>query len=390
MMKQNKLYTHNSNRLRALLCLIFLLGVTLVLATPAKDSLEVNIKGTIQISYLPIANLDNRNFCDIEAVASLFRATVKTDVADNRISINIYDESFIFLTNTAYFSFKNNDYRYSYPMLANRGKTYLPVEFVITFLPQLFKDKISWNGKKLTITEPSAKIIKTIVIDPGHGGRDPGAVGKTLRANEKDINLSVSLQLKALLEKDMGVKVLLTRSDDRFVSLQARTKFANENKADLFISIHTNASRDRSSRGIELYYLSTAKTTEARAVEALENSVVEIYEGGSEAVRKYDGVDLILSDMLQAENLEHSSNLATKLQMNICTGTASCNRGIKQANFYVLRGAFMPAALVEMGFISNATEESFLVNRQYQERIARTIFEGIKSFKNHYDRIMTS
>jgi len=101
-------------------------------------------------------------------------------------------------------------------------------------------------------------------------------------------------------------------------------------------------------------------------------------------------VDIILSDMLQAENLEHSSNLAQKLQTNICAGTSACNRGIKQANFYVLRGAFMPAVLVEMGFISNATEEAFLVNRQYQERLARTMFEGIKSFKNKYDRIMTS
>ncbi len=384
-----KLNQRHLVRLIMLAVLLIILQSGLIALT-AQDSLQVSTKGTNQTQYLRIYKIDDKNYCDVEETAALFKASVKEERSDKRIYFTIYDEQFIFLVHSAFFTFKNNNYKYSYPLTATQGKYFLPLEFVTALLPQLFEDKVSWNGKLLSITKPADYTIKTIVIDPGHGGRDPGAVGRTIGAREKDINLSVSLMLKSILEKELGVRVLLTRSDDSFVSLQQRTKFANDNKADLFISIHTNASQNRSSRGIEMYYLSTAKTTEARAVEALENSVVEIYEGGQEALRKYNDVDLILSDILQAENLEHSNNLAFKLQMNMCAGTQSADRGIKQANFYVLRGAFMPAVLVEMGFISNHVEESFLVNKQYQERLARTIFEGIKSFKFRYDRIRTS
>jgi N-acetylmuramoyl-L-alanine amidase len=220
----------------------------------------------------------------------------------------------------------------------------------------------------------------TIVLDPGHGGKDPGAVGRKLKANEKDVNLAVTLLLKQLLEKELGLKVLLTRSDDRFVSLQDRTRFANDKKADLFISLHTNASKNTASKGLETYYLATAQSSDARAVEALENQVVELFEGGSSAKSKYD-------DLSQAEHLEGSNMLATSVQQNMVAGTKSMDRGVKQANFYVLRGAFMPSILIEMGFISNPEEEQLLVNPEYQERLARTIFEGIKRFKYRYDRI---
>jgi N-acetylmuramoyl-L-alanine amidase len=376
---------------RQLLLMALLFTVSGVLwSAVAFDSLEINIKGTNQKSYLRLYKISDKEYCDIEELAAIFKANVKEERTDKRIYLNIYDEQFIFLTHSLFFSFKNKNYKYTYPMLAHNGQYYLPLDFVTLNLPELFKDKVTWNGKKITINKPQDNTIKTIVLDPGHGGRDPGAVGRVLKANEKDINLSVSLMLKGILEKELGVRVLLTRSDDRFVSLQERTRFANDNKADLFISIHTNASKDRNSRGVEIYYLSTARTTEARAVEALENSVVEIYEGGQEAIRRYDDLALILSDIMQAENLEQSNNLAMKLQMNICAGTNSTDRGVKQANFYVLRGAFMPSVLVELGFISNPVEEAFLVNQQYQERLARTIFEGIKSFKYRYDRIRTS
>lgn len=354
------------------------------------DSLDIAIKGTSQISKLQIIELNNIEYFSIDQMAAIWKANVKEERTDKRIYLNLYDEQFIFLTHSVFYTFRNVDYKLVYPLLSHKGKYYLPKEFLVTSLPVLFKDKVNWNGKKLIITKPNDNTIKTIVIDPGHGGKDPGAVGRRLKAQEKDINLAVSLKLKTYLEQELGVNVLMTRSDDRFVSLQERTKFANEHRADLFICVHTNASKDRSSRGVEVYYLSTAKTTEARAVEALENSVVELYEGGKEATRKYDDLALILSDIMQAENLEQSNNLALKIQMNSCAGTKSLDRGIKQANFYVLRGAFMPAVLVEMGFVSNSVEETFLINQQYQERLARTIFEGIKSFKYRYDRIRSS
>jgi N-acetylmuramoyl-L-alanine amidase len=371
-----------------LFCLCLAIGT--LFSAASDDSLEISIKGTEQSRYLKKYQIDNKEYCDIEELATAFNANVKEEHSDKRIYLNLYDEQFIFMTYTKFFSFKNKNYKLTYPFLTRNGLYYIPSDFLTYNLPRLFRNKVFWSGKKLTIDKPQDNTIKTIVLDPGHGGKDPGAVGRNIGAYEKNINLNVCLLLKTLLEKEIGVRVLLTRSEDIFVSLQERTEFANDNKADLFISIHTNASRDRGSRGVEIYYLSTAKTTEARAVEALENSVVEIYEGGEEAIRRYDDLALILSDIMQAENLEQSNNLALKLQMNICTGTKSSDRGVRQANFYVLRGAFMPSVLVELGFISNNVEESFLVNQQYQERLARTVFEGIKSFKHRYDRIRTS
>jgi N-acetylmuramoyl-L-alanine amidase len=225
-----------------------------------------------------------------------------------------------------------------------------------------------------------------IVLDPGHGGKDPGAVGKG-RLQEKVVNLNVCLHLKRMFEEELGVRVVMTRSDDRFVALRDRTKLANEHKADLFLSVHTNAANARSAAGIETFYLSTAQTSDARAVEALENGVVEMYEGGESEIAKYDALNFILSDLCQTEYLENSNNMAMLIQQSLVSGTQAIDRGVKQANFYVLRGAFMPAVLIEVGFISNPREEELLGNAQYQERLARTIFEGVKRFKFRYDRI---
>ena len=125
-------------------------------------------------------------------------------------------------------------------------------------------------------------------------------------------------------------------------------------------------------------------------MEALENSVVEEFEGGKKATAKYDDLSIILSDILQAEHLEGSNTLATQIQQNLIAGTKALDRGVKQANFYVLRGAFMPSVLIEMGFLSNPQEEQLLGCDEYQDRMARTILEGIKRFKYRYDKIQNA
>jgi len=142
----------------------------------------------------------------------------------------------------------------------------------------------------------------------------------------------------------------------------------------------------RSGYGVETYYLATSVNSSSRAVEALENNVVDLYEEAG-AKQKYDALAFILSDLSQAEHLENSNILAGLVQQNLVFGTKTMDRGVNQADFYVLRGAFMPAILVELGFITNQNEEAKLVTPQYQERLARTIFEGIKRFKYRYDRI---
>lgn len=340
---------------------------------------------TKRLSYRRIGNID---YISLEDLSPIFKSIIREERSDHRILLYLHGEQFIFLHNSAFYNFKAMNYNMHYPMRRIERSYYIPRHFVQEHLPLHFAD-MKMVGRELQISPPEDRSIRTIVLDPGHGGKDPGAVGKK-GLREKDVNLAVTLKLKRMLENELGLRVLLTRSDDRFVSLQDRTKFANDNKADLFVSIHANASKNRESKGIETYYLATAKSNEARAVEALENSVVEIYEGGKQATMKYDDLSIILSDILQAEHLESSNDLATKIHTNLVVGVKGHDRGVKQANFYVLRGAFMPAVLLELGFISNPNEEALLGNDEYQERLARTIFEGIKRFKFSYDRIRSA
>jgi N-acetylmuramoyl-L-alanine amidase len=366
---------------------LFIAFLLLILLPAAVSQARINVYLRAEKAYkvLETATLENRDYVSLEDINALLHSTVKQELADHRIHFHAYNEQFIFLLGSSYYSYKNQIYNMHHPILQNGSAFYVPAAFVLEHLPLHFSPEVEYKSNYLYITTPRDRSVRTIVLDPGHGGKDPGAVGKK-GSREKDINLAVCLKLKRLLEKELGLTVLMTRSDDRFVSLGDRTRFANENRADLFVSLHTNASESRKASGLETYYLSTAVTSDARAVEALENNVVELYEGKGEK-QKYDDLAFILSDLSQTEHLENSNNLAFFVQQNLISGTKSFDRGVKQANFYVLRGAFMPSILVEMGFISNPDEESLLGNKTYQDRLARTIFEGIKRFKFRFDRI---
>ncbi len=370
--------------LKKTICLLFMVLITYSVFGSMNVLIRKDNK-TINTKSLIFTQIDNMNYVNLEDLGSVFKSIIREERSDQRVLLYINGDQFIFLINSSFYTYKAMEFNMHYPLRRVNNKFYVPQQFVKEHLSMHFGN-MKLVGKDLHIPEPVDRSVRTIVLDPGHGGKDPGAVGrKGLR--EKDVNLAVSLKLKKLIEQELSIRVLLTRSDDRFVSLQDRTKFANDNRADLFISIHANASKSRESKGIETYYLSTARTTEARAVEALENSVVEIYEGGRQATAKYDDLSIILSDILQAEHLEGSNDLANQIQLNLVAGSKSIDRGVKQANFYVLRGAFMPAVLIELGFLSNLAEEALLGNDEYQDRLARTIFEGIKRFKFRYDRI---
>lgn len=349
--------------------------------------LNIQIKGEAKPNSISEITLKNIRYVNLDDFNLIFKAVAKQDRSDNRLYLHLFDEQLIFLEGSPYYTYKNVSYNMNYPLLRKGAKLFLPSIFVSEHLRTLFPTQVEQKGNLISITKPRDNSVKVIVIDPGHGGKDPGAVGRKLKSLEKDINLALALKLKQLLEKELGITALLTRSDDRFVSLQDRTKFANDRKADLFVSIHVNSSTSNASKGIETYYLSTAQTSDARAVEALENAVVERFEGGSAARSKYDDLDFILSDLSQTEHLESSNSMAVSIQQNLIAGTKGYDRGVKQANFYVLRGAFMPSILIETGFISNAEEEKLLINPEYQDRLARTIFEGLKRFKFRYDRI---
>ena len=226
-----------------------------------------------------------------------------------------------------------------------------------------------------------SKKVNLIVIDPGHGGIDPGAVGKK-GLYEKDANLAIAKYLDRLIKDTLGIKIIMTREKDIYLSLKARTSIANSNSADLFVSIHCNASAKSSKmKGFETYFLSEARTTEARAVAMRENASLKF-----DGIEPTDVVSDILIDLAQTAHLEESNRFAEFIQDNAKRQLPISSRGVKQAGFYVLRGAFMPSILIECAFVSNLEEEKLLKQKSFRKKLAYCIFCGIKNFIYDYER----
>jgi len=231
-------------------------------------------------------------------------------------------------------------------------------------------------------TEPK---VRTVVIDPGHGGRQPGAVGANV--HEKTINLSVALKLGRLIEDWFpDVKVLYTRTEDVFVDLRDRSSFANSNNADLFISVHANSTDgDKNlSSGSETWIMGLHKTEENLKVAMFENSSIK---GEDNYESKYEGFDpsspesYIMFSLMQDEYLEQSLKMAEFIQEEFQNGPISKDRGVKQAGFIVLWMTAAPSVLIELGYISHPTEELILMNDDNQQKMAECIFRAFKRYK---------
>ncbi|RLA99164.1 MAG: hypothetical protein DRG83_13465 [Deltaproteobacteria bacterium] len=218
--------------------------------------------------------------------------------------------------------------------------------------------------------------MKTIVIDPGHGGRDCGAIGYR-RIKEKKVVLAIAKRLKEEIKKrHPHMRVILTRYKDRYISLEERTAIANTRKADLFVSIHANAHRNRRVSGVETFFLNFATDEEAVRVAALENATSR---------KSISDLQSILHDLMLNSKIAESSNLAYMVQRKLVHRLRSKFRhvrdhGVKQAPFYVLIGAKMPAILVETSYISNPMEAKRLNNSRYQREIAKGIADGIDAY----------
>ena len=216
---------------------------------------------------------------------------------------------------------------------------------------------------------------RRIVIDAGHGGKDPGAIGPS-GLQEKDIVLSMALLLADEVKSKLGWEVVLTRNDDTFIPLEERTAIANKVGADLFVSLHVNASPNAAARGIETYYLNFSKNEKAAAVAARENGTT---------LRAVSDLEQILFDLMAHSKIQESSRLASDIQHALITGITRefgevKNLGVKQGPFYVLLGANMPSVLVEAAFLSNPGEETRLATRQYQKETTRAIIDGLRAY----------
>lgn len=223
--------------------------------------------------------------------------------------------------------------------------------------------------------QPQAKPVKTIVIDPGHGGKDPGALGQR-GTEEKDITLKVALKLRDLLSRQPGIRVLMTRERDEFIELENRAKFANAQDADLFVSIHVNSHTKRSIKGIEIYHFGAAKDQRALEVAAREN--------GTPLNNTGVGWEYLVADLLTSKKIEESLELAWTAKEAMVTTLNShytlVDHGVKTAPFYVLRFTSMPSILAEIAYISNAAEEEMLRTGLFTTRVAEALEDSVKTF----------
>lgn len=230
-----------------------------------------------------------------------------------------------------------------------------------------------------------------IVIDPGHGGKDPGAIGVN-GAKEKDINLAIALKLGKLIEDNMkDVKVVYTRKTDVFVDLYKRGKIANENNGKLFISIHCNSTKKRptDASGFEVYLLRPGRTKEAISIAETENSVIQ-YEENPGRYEKLTDENFILVSMAHAAYMKYSEKFSELLHKEFDKHAELKSRGVKQAGFYVLVGASMPSVLVESGFLTNTKNASHLSTKAGQQKFAEYTFNAVKKYKDYYELMMQS
>jgi len=236
----------------------------------------------------------------------------------------------------------------------------------------------SGKSAQLSLTRELGLKINRIAIDPGHGGYDTGTMGPR-GLLEKDLCLDVGLRLGELIRENLpGTEVIYTRKDDRHVSLEERTAIANDAKADLFISIHANSSDSRETRGVETFYLSLATSRESRDLASRENAPAE---------SSLHNLPDMIKKIARNEKLTESKQFAVDVQQALAkqlqlVSRQETNRGVKQAPFVVLTGANMPAVLSEISFVSNANDESLLLEGSQRQRIAEGLYRGVASYLN--------
>lgn len=257
------------------------------------------------------------------------------------------------------------------PVVIYQGTVAVPERFKQQVIDVLFFSPVS--GQKISL--PRQKLRK-VVIDAGHGGIDPGAIGRT-GLREKDVNLDIARRLARLLQAE-GIQVVLTRSTDTFIPLPRRVAIANGPGVDLFVSVHANANRVRSLNGFEIYYVSGGLNDSKRALAAAKS--MELSLAGASFSGRSQSLKATLWDMVYTQARAESIELSRQICRSMDSGLDVRILGIKGANFQVLRGACVPAVLVETGFLSNYAEECKLKNSYYRQKAAEALSEGIKNY----------
>ena len=325
---------------------------------PTREALPTyNLNG---ITYLPLVSLCESRGINWEYDTFTRTATLSKDL--HKINLTVGDTLVLV---------DGNPTHLKHPVDIYQGTIVVPYKFKDQIIDSLFKE--FYPARKTYALRPA---FKKIVIDAGHGGGDPGAIGRS-GLREKDINLDIAKRLVQLL-RSSGVDVVMTRSTDKLIPLARRVEIANNAHADLFISIHTNANRVRSLSGFEVYYVSPYLDDSKRALLAAQKAKPD-FDSSCFASNSLD-LKAMLWDMIYTYNRAESIDLARFICKTIDRDLNIRIIGIKGARFEVLREVRMPALLIEIGFLSNYNEERMLRNTYYRQRIVESIAEGINNY----------
>ena len=390
-----------SGKYRFALALVFIFSFSLALADNGALPI-VSVDGTERVALSDLNRLSGLdNSFDIITQRGRFYRGTRTAVYQVGLSAALFNGTLK---------------KYSRPVLRSKGDVLFPVEFAEDLLREFYPDHTIARKDRLIVIAaakaeragpiarekppasgkeekpPVRDRIGFIIIDAGHGGKDPGAIGRG-GLHEKTITLSVARRLESHLKANLkGVRIVLTRNSDTFIELSTRTRIANghlrEKENGVFVSIHVNASISPRISGFETYYLSpNASNEDARATAALENNVVVLEEKSHR--KNYDDIEHMEAFMLTAQIQRESALLAECIQSGMDNAvTEFKSRGVKKADFFVLRGSLMPAALAEIGYITHQREAQRLRKAAYQEKIARGIGNGVISFIKKYEHMI--
>jgi N-acetylmuramoyl-L-alanine amidase len=309
-------------------------------------------------------------FCDARSVAQSYDQLTRVATlsqAGHQVRLVVGD---------TFYLVDGKPYHLKKPVEYSQGDVYIPDNFRQQVLDDLF------------VTQPVIASnfvgfgkIKKVVIDAGHGGRDPGAIGRT-GLREKEVTLDIAKRLDDLLRAE-GLDTTLVRANDQFVSLDERVKKTNNSSSSIFVSIHANANPSKNMRGFEVYYITPRISDTERALSSARNDSLNL--NGSFAGNPSSNLKAVLWDMIYTYNRAESILLSKSLcKVSGCNLDTKIN-GIKSANYHVLRGATVPAVLIEVGFLSNLAEERSLKADEYRQRIAQSIRDGIKDFAHAQD-----
>lgn len=387
--------------MRRLAFLVLLLLPTDLVGQSAVPPLQ--IQGTSEPLTVTVAN--HRGYPAYPAW-TLRTLGAKVDATMQGAIVTMYGDTLTFENMSPFFMVDGRSQQLAYPVYREGGIIYFPHQFFAEWLPQHYPRRLRYEDGTLRVltaadsaampggvpdTATTDTATPLVVIDPGHGGIDPGRTAPGLE--EKDLVLRVSKRLRAVLEK-RGYEVRMTRTTDTLIALMDRSRMANEWKgnrsAALFISIHANGVADGRAHGFETFFLSDARTDDERRVAQMENASLAYEDATASHVGKGKDLEAILSNLRNDFYIHASHQLAALIDKQFDRFHPGPDRGVKQAGFVVLVGAFMPAVLVELGFISNKPERHELEAVAFQDKIANGIANAVDQFfAEHQDLVVT-